>query len=94
MSDIKENTQPAETEKKEGKSGFITFCKVTLILAFFIFIGFGFYKLADGSRYVGGDAYNFIINASKATAFFVAAFGSLVSVILIEIYKLIKEKLK
>ncbi len=49
-----------------------------------IFIGLGFYKMfvyemsdssyvTDKNVYVGGDAYNYIINANFSTAYFVLA---------------------
>ena len=81
MSDLQENA----AKKEVKRSNFLTFCSVLFTISFFIFVIYGFSKMTDFSRYVGGDAYNFIINAGKATAGFVVAFGSLISAILIEL---------
>jgi len=52
------------------------------------------YDLADEedsvNAYVGGDAYNYIINASQATAYFILAGFSLISAIALAILKEIK----
>lgn len=40
-------------------------------LAALITLGVGIAKLSNGHAYVGGDAYNYLINSSQATAFFV-----------------------
>jgi hypothetical protein len=79
-------------ETNVEKSGFLTFFTITFIVAFLVFLCLGFYKLADISEYVGGDAYNYMINAGKAAAFFIAAFGSLIAGILIEILNLFKSR--
>jgi len=72
-------------ETKAERNGFMTFCTVVFSAAFLVFLGMGFYRLSGfAPRYVGGDAYNILINTGKATAFFVAAFGSLVAGILLE----------
>ena len=70
-----------------------------LLSALFTFSGFDklmnyenpanseFYKIfpygSSTNAYVGGDAYNFIINAGQATAYFVLAVGSLISAMLL-----------
>lgn len=50
---------------------------IIIFIVSLVFICLGFDKLIDygtySNKYVGGDAYNFIINASKATAYFVLA---------------------
>lgn len=70
-----------------------------VLSAFFTFSGFDklmnyenpanneFYKMfpygKSSNAYVGGDAYNYIINAGQATGYFVLAVGSMVSAILL-----------
>ena len=44
---------------------------VIFIIASVIFGLIGFGKMHSREAYVGGDAYNFIINANHATAYFV-----------------------
>lgn len=60
----------------EKKNGWKVIGIITFIVSIFCLLA-GFDKLwaADAYRnsYVGGDAYNLIINASKATAYFVLA---------------------
>lgn len=74
-----------------------------LIGIFFIFAGIGFFHMffyensdtyysTNVNAYVGGDAYNYIINATRATAYFVISFGSLISVFLNEILMNIIDK--
>lgn len=65
------------------KSGFSAGAAISYIIALF-FIGLGFHKIfvyenpdsilrAGRNVYVGGDAYNYIINANYATAYFALA---------------------
>jgi len=79
------NEHGGENKRVINRNRFLTFCTIVLIVAFFIFLILGFTKMSDTTKYVGGDAYNYIINAGKATAFFVLAFGSFISGIIIEI---------
>jgi hypothetical protein len=87
-----DNSTIIESETNYKESGFLNFCTITFILAFFIFLCVGFYKLADKSEYVGGDAYNYMINAGKAAALFIVAFGSLIAGILIKILNLFNSR--
>jgi preprotein translocase subunit YajC len=68
-----------------SRSKFLTICSIIMVILFVIFLFIGFSKLSDKTEYVGGDAYNYIINAGKATAYLILAFGFLISSILIEI---------
>lgn len=64
---------------------------ILLIIAAVVFFGMGMYKLnvydngesyrSDGPKnaYVGGDAYNFIINSGQATAYFVLSAGLVIA---------------
>jgi uncharacterized membrane protein YqhA len=67
------STQTAQTERT-GLAGFER-VSVMFIVAALIFTGVGLYKLYDNSvdaRVVGGDAYNYIIYATRGTAFICA----------------------
>ena len=68
---------------------------VKLSIVFFLvsmwFLGFGFYKIyvydsyEPLNAYVGGDAYNYIINGNYATGYFVLCIGFLISGLLCNI---------
>lgn len=52
--------------------------KVIMYLTSMFFVGVGFYKIFSyrpphTNAYVGGDAYNYIINSNYATGYFVLA---------------------
>lgn len=75
-----------QNQKKQSKAPYIVFSAIGFIGAI-ISIGMGFYKMfvyenADEdsyfssenvNAYVGGDAYNYIINGTYATSYFVLA---------------------
>ena len=68
----------------ERKTGWKTI-GIILFSISIVFVCLGFDKLINsnsyGNRYVGGDAYNYIINSSKATAYFIlAVFFSILSI--------------
>lgn len=73
--------------QKKGTGWFVFFALVFFAAAgFFGFLGAdkilnyvnSSYPALNKNAYVGGDAYNFIINAEYATGFFVLAVGNLV----------------
>ena len=78
-------------EKKQVVSGLVTICVVFAILGA-ILIGTGFYKITSYNNpdsdysfdteyinsYVGGDAYNYIINGTYFTAYAVMGTGALI----------------
>lgn len=82
---------------KNNKFSFPVFSIVTYIIST-VFIGLGFHKMFAYNNgesypyklvnaYVGGDAYNYIINANLATAYFILALifvllGSTVAVVM------------
>ena len=74
------------------KRGFLGFLTVIFVIAFIVFLILGFFHLADSKAYVGGDAYNFIINAGKAIAFFILAFGFFITCFIIELIVINKAK--
>jgi hypothetical protein len=62
--------QSVQIQRSEIKNIFIILSAVFLILAI-VFSGYGIYKVYDNSlssKIVGGDAYNFIIYATRGTA--------------------------
>lgn len=82
IQEIKESKEKQVLEKKESKKYF--YLSITGFIGTAICICMGFYKLLVYSNpdsyfedsinaYVGGDAYNFIINGTHATAYFVLA---------------------
>jgi hypothetical protein len=60
------NTDPS----KEGSelSSFIIGCSVVLYITSVVFLCLGLNALINGQQYVGGDAYNLIIDGTRATA--------------------------
>ena len=90
-----ENSTPAPPKgdsmyldvKKLSSSPITTFGIIWIIIAI-IFMCIGFHKLwfyenpeygTKINAYVGGDAYNYIINAGKATAYFVTSLAFMAS---------------
>jgi len=74
---------------ERGRSRWLTVFTVLFIIAFFIFLILGLSQLfgiRSATRYVGGDAYNFLIQATKASASLIVAFGSFVSGVLLEFF--------
>lgn len=72
---IEAKTEQHPRKKKPNNSEFISFA-IFGFTGSIISIGFGFYKMLvydeyERNSYVGGDAYNLIINANYSTAFFV-----------------------
>ncbi len=69
--------------------------RTCFIVSFFFFI-FALAKVAfydyDINYYVGGDAYNLIINAGRATAYFVVSMGTLITGTLLWIFDKITTK--
>lgn len=71
-----ENKDVTNSETAKGTGGAVIFFLLSAV-----FLGIGFYKLwaYDDSTYspvnvyVGGDAYNYIINSNLATAYFTVA---------------------
>ncbi|MFC3420062.1 hypothetical protein ACFOLA_11280 [Salinicoccus hispanicus] len=75
---------------------FLKIVRYFFLILFIAAIGMGTYHLfvyeqsesyygTSRNAYVGGDAYNYIINTTRATAYYVAGFGSLIVVFLNEI---------
>ena len=69
-----ENNYATISTKAKGTVGAVIFFLLSAI-----FLGIGFYKLwaydsySNVNSYVGGDAYNLIINSNLATAYFTVA---------------------
>lgn len=64
-----------------------------------IFVGVGFYKMfaydnPNINAYVGGDAYNYIINANYADGYFTLAFMCVFIGVAIQIMDLLKTKIE
>ena len=89
--------------KTTHRSSALTLLTVILIILFFVAIGIGFHKMLvyeyseifkseNVNVYVGGDAYNYIINAEKTVAWFVFGFGSLLAAILLELVNTCKAR--
>ena len=60
-----------EVETSPSNDSFFTFISVLLIVAAVVFAGVGWYTVYNdtyNARVVGGDAYNFIIYATRGTA--------------------------
>jgi hypothetical protein len=55
-------------EEQDGLSAFTTFCSVIFYIASVVFLCLGLNALINGKQYVGGDAYNLIIDGTHATA--------------------------
>ena len=94
--------QSAATIKHSGSLGAIVFSIICFIVSgCFFYMGYdkmtnyyysGYdYSSLNKNAYVGGDAYNFIINGTYSTSFFVLAVGfMLAGILLIMIYYLAK----
>ena len=85
FSEIKsEHTKKTREERKS------LYC----LIAMGIFLIIGFYKMLIyddyTNAYVGGDAYNYIINGTYATAYFVLAGSSFIGSILFKILDFLK----
>ena len=60
-----------EVETSPSNDSFFTFISVLLIVAALVFAGVGWYTVYNdtySAKVVGGDAYNFIIYATRGTA--------------------------
>ena len=60
-----------EVETSPSNDSFYTFISVLLIVAAVVFAGVGWYTVYNdtySAKVVGGDAYNFIIYATRGTA--------------------------
>jgi hypothetical protein len=54
--------------EQDGLSAFIIVCSVAFYIASIVFLCLGLNALISGKQYVGGDAYNLIIDGTRATA--------------------------
>lgn len=84
-------TAAVETPKRNG----ITLSEVFYFLSI-LFGALGFFKLwgfdSYSNMYVGGDAYNYIICACMATAYFVLAVGCVLIGVSLSIYREMKRQ--
>lgn len=81
VEEAKENTAEAEKENAVKKDSKFKVLAILSFLASVIFMAVGFYKMyvydngeitdVYTNAYVGGDAYNYIINGTYAISFFV-----------------------
>jgi hypothetical protein len=90
-------TQNAKAIPKKTKTNYCIISSYACFLATTIFIYMGFDKMTryysseympslNENAYVGGDAYNYIINGTYSTSFFVLATGFLIAGILLLIF--------
>jgi hypothetical protein len=87
MADVQEEEKAQEENGNTiVKSPLLKSFTVASIIIFVIFLIAGLLNLLDETPpIVGGDAFNYMINAGKAAACFIVSFGALIAGILIDI---------